>query len=75
MKISKKDFINLLIELFEVPSAPEDSLDLSQYIKDSIDVGELLSVLKIRYQIDIDPNDIQAVTKLGDVWDIVKAKS
>jgi acyl carrier protein len=74
MKITKNDFLELLKELFDIPTNSEDSLDLIDYIKDSIDVGELLSILKIRYNIDIEPNELRSKTKLGDVWLLIQSK-
>ncbi len=73
MSITKNEFIALLRELFELPDSSDGNLDLSDYIKDSIDVGELLSALKIRYQIVLDPNDFRKIRTIDEVWALVEA--
>ncbi len=73
MSITKNEFIALLGELFELPAASDGNLDLSDYIKDSIDVGELLSALKIRHQIVLEPNDFRKVRTIDEVWVLIEA--
>ena len=75
MSIKKNEFTRLLEELFDVPVGSDGSLDLSDYIKDSIDVGELLSALKIRYQIVLDPNDFRKVRTMDEAWELLEAKA
>lgn len=75
MSITRNEFIGLLEELFEVPADSEGSLDLSDYIKDSIDVGELLSALKIRYKTVLEPNDFRKVRTIDEVWALIEAQT
>ena len=75
MSITKNEFMALLKELFEVPSSSEGSLDLSDYIKDSIDVGELLSALKIRHQTVLELNDFRKVRTVDEVWTLIEAQA
>jgi acyl carrier protein len=72
MNITKKEFIALLEELFEVPASSAGGTDLSDYIKDSIDVGELLSALKIRHQIVLEPNAFRKVRTIDEVWALIE---
>ncbi len=64
----------MLQELFEIPAGSSDSLNLADYIKDSIDVGELLAALKIRYSVTLEPNDFRKVHLLGEVWELIEGK-
>lgn len=73
MSITKNEFIALLEELFEVPGSSAGGTDLSDYIKDSIDVGELLSALKIRHQIVLAPNDFRKMRTIDEVWVLIEA--
>jgi acyl carrier protein len=74
MSITKNEFIALLEELFEMPTS-STGLDLSDYIKDSIDVGELLSALKMRYQTVLEPNDFRKVRTIDEVWALIEAQA
>ncbi len=74
MSITRNEFIALLEELFEVPASSDGSLELSEYIRDSIDVGELLSALKIRHQIILEPNDFRRVRTIDEVWGLIEAQ-
>ncbi len=74
MDITRDQFGALLEELFEVPQDSPDSLDLADYIKDSIDVGELLSALKLRYATILAPNDFRKVHTIGEVWSLIAAQ-
>lgn len=73
VSITKKELMALLEDLFEVPAGSAGSLYLSDYIKDSIDVGELLAALKIRYQIFLDPTDFRKIISVDDLWALIKA--
>ena len=72
---TRNEFIALLEELFEVPTSSPGNLDLSDYIKDSIDVGELLSALKLRHQIVLNPNDFRQARTLDEVWALVDSQT
>jgi acyl carrier protein len=73
MGITKNVFMALLEELFEVPPGSDGNLDLSDYIKDSIDVGELLSALKIRHQVILEPSYFRKVRTIDEVWALIEA--
>lgn len=75
MSITRSEFIALLEELFEVPASSDGSLDLSDFIKDSIDVGELLSALKIRHETILQPNDFRKVRTIDEVWTLIEAQA
>jgi len=75
MKITKDQFVALLGELFEVPVNSDDTTDLADYIKDSIDVGELLSALKVRYQTTLETTDFHKVHTIGEVWALIEAQA
>lgn len=65
-----EDFIEILSELFEVDkSVLSNEYDLSTLIKDSIDLGELVAVIKKRH--DVSPKDWQMFkteTRLDEVF-------
>jgi acyl carrier protein len=45
--------------------------DLSVYIKDSIDLGEMLAVLKDRFGIILEPSQFTSAYTLGEVLAVV----
>ena len=71
MSLTRDQFTTVLTELLDVPKGSPDTSDLGDYIQDSIDVGELLSVLKERYAVELEPNDFRKVHTLGEVWALI----
>lgn len=65
-----EEFKATLADLFEISVADlHDDYDLSTLIKDSIDLGELVAILKSRY--GVDPKDWESFkvsTKLNEVF-------
>jgi len=65
-----EEFKAILANLFEVNMSDlNDEYDLSVLIKDSIDLGELVAILKSRY--DVSPKNWESFkveTKLKDVF-------
>lgn len=57
-------------ELFVVPTALTGTSDLAAYIKDSIDLGELIAVVKERY--DVAPQDMQLFKTRSTLGDVTK---
>lgn len=67
-KITNEQFIEVIEELFAVSAPLTAESDLAAYVKDSIDLGELIAVVKERY--GIVPQNMQLFkthSKLGDV--------
>lgn len=70
-KISQENLVAALSELFPVQEQLVEMSDLAKYIKDSIDLGELVAVIKERH--GVTPKDMQLFkthTRLGDVLKI-----
>ena len=69
--LSAEQLAEVVRELFLVQGVLDTDSDLSMYVKDSIDLGELIAVVKERY--DLAPRDMQLFklhTALGDVAQI-----
>ena len=69
--LTREGFISILEELFAVEEPLTGDTDLSRYIRDSIDLGELIAVVKERH--GVEPADLQAfktLTALDDVFAI-----
>lgn len=67
-KLTNEQLADVIKELFIVPVPLTAESYLSAYIKDSIDLGEMIAVVKERY--GAVPQDMQlfkTYTKLGDV--------
>jgi acyl carrier protein len=67
-KLTNDQLAQVIKELFIVPVALTAESELSSYVKDSIDLGELIAVVKERYAVV--PQDMQlfkTYSKLGDV--------
>lgn len=64
--LTQDQLISLLTETFEIQDSLNSDTDLSNYIKDSIDLGELLAVLKERYGVVVDPGKFINVYKLSE---------
>ena len=69
-KITSKDLIEVLRYIFETEEDLDESTGLTVYIKDSIDLGELLAVLKNRYAIE--PKNKELFRKYKNLSDILK---
>jgi len=75
-KITETEFAAVFSELFEVNEPLNAQTDLSKYVKDSIDLGELIAVLKERH--GVEPQDMQLFktrTALRDVLAIFNHES
>jgi acyl carrier protein len=69
--MTKDQFIEVLKELFSIQEVLTAESDLSLYIKDSIDLGELVAVLKEEH--GVTPQDLSLFkihSRLEDVWRI-----
>ena len=65
------EFVETLHQLFTIEDTLTVDTDLSLYIRDSIDLGELVAVLKEEY--GVVPRDLElfkTTTRLGDVIEI-----
>ena len=69
-KITSKDLIEVLHYIFEIEEDLDDSTDLTIYIKDSIDLGELLAVIKNKYTIE--PKNKELFRKYKNLGDVLK---
>jgi acyl carrier protein len=73
-KLSQENFIHILRNVFQISEEIilSADTDLSEYIQDSIDLGELLAVLKQEYNITpINPEKFSQYSKLSDVLDVI----
>lgn len=67
-KLTNEQLAEAIKELFVVQAPLTAESDLSQYIKDSIDLGELIAVIKERYgAIPQNMQSFKTCTKLEDV--------
>ncbi len=69
-KITQSDLINILNFIFDIQEDLNESSDLSLYIKDSIDLGELLAVIKNKYTIE--PKNKELFRKYKNLGDVLK---
>ncbi len=69
-KITQSDLINILNFIFDIQEELNESSDLSLYIKDSIDLGELLAVIKNKYTIE--PKNKELFRKYKNLGDVLK---
>jgi acyl carrier protein len=70
-KITESQLVDVVSELFLVDETLSAASDLSKYVKDSIDLGELIAVIKERH--GVVPRDTRLFktnSKLGDVLKI-----
>ncbi len=69
-EFSIDDFKIVLGEIFSIEiDKLTDGTDLSQHIKDSIDLGEVVAVLKSRYSVEPkDWNAFKTATSVRDVF-------
>ena len=72
--MNRTEILLLLNELFDVPVDTEKDLDLRDFIKDSIDVGEFVAELRQRYGLNVEVSDFKAVVHLQQVVDLLKSK-
>ena len=72
--MNRTEIILLLNELFDVPVDTEKDLDLRDFIKDSIDVGEFVAELRQRYGLNVEVSDFKGVVHLQQVVDLLKSK-
>lgn len=67
-QISESELADVMKELFEVQAELSTEADLLVYIKDSIDLGELLAVVHERYQVvPTHPELLKTHSRMGDV--------
>ena len=67
------DFKKVLCEIFDVEDELDNDTNLELYIKDSIDLGELIAILKERH--DVSPRDLDKFnenTRLIEVFNNFK---
>jgi len=67
-KITQDEFVRVFESLFSIENPLTSETDLSLYIRDSIDLGELIAVLKETY--GVTPQDVSLFktnTQLADV--------
>ena len=72
--MNRTEILLLLNELFDVPVDTEKDLDLRDFIKDSIDVGEFVAELRQRYGLNVEVSDFKGVVHLQQVVDLLKSK-
>ncbi len=65
--MNESDLLYTLRELFDVPPDIKPATDLREYIKDSIDVGELVATLNESYQLDLKLIDFKEVYTYADL--------
>jgi len=70
--LNNEEFIKVLRDIFSIDLNTDLSkdTDLSQYITDSIDLGELLAVIKQKY--NIEPQRPELFSKYSKLDDVVK---
>ncbi len=73
--MKNEELSKVLQQLFDVPLDVSESADLRQYIQDSIDVGELVAVLRHDYQIVIELKDFKAIYTLADLRAFILGKA
>lgn len=69
-KITQTDLVKVLEYIFDIQENLNDSSDLSLYIKDSIDLGELLAVIKNKH--GVEPKNRELFRKYKTLGDILK---
>lgn len=72
-EVTEAELASLLRELFEIDSQLSGDTDLTTYINDSIDLGELLAALYERYNIRINPNSFRNVFTLDQALAVINA--
>lgn len=72
--MNRLEIIYLLNELFGIPKEIEGDLDLRDFIKDSIDVGEFVAEIRQRHHLDIEVSDFKGITHLEQVVNLLKSK-
>lgn len=68
--VSEKEIIEILMYIFDIQEELNANSDLSLYIKDSIDLGEFLAVLKNKH--NIEPSHMELFRKYTLFGDVVK---
>ncbi len=69
-KMTQDNLVEILNYIFEIQEDLNESSDLSIYIKDSIDLGELLAVVKNKYTIE--PKNKELFRKYKTLGDVLK---
>lgn len=71
-KITQEDLIAALRYTFEIKEDLYCDTDLSLYIRDSIDLGELLAVIKNKHQVEPKNKALfMRYKKIGDVLKVI----
>lgn len=70
--LTEKEIIEVLVYVFDIQEELNSSSDLSLYIKDSIDLGEFLAVIKNKHGLDVEHKELfRKYTALSDVLKII----
>lgn len=60
--------IETIRETFALGPAPlTEATPLADFMRDSIDVVELVAVLSTEYGVEVDPQELEGITTIGDV--------
>ena len=69
-KRTERELASAIKLLFSVSEEVESDMDLSQYIKDSIDLGELIAVIKEQYGVSV--SNLQLFKTYSRFSDVLK---
>ena len=72
-QITEEQFVDILHDTFEMSEKLHSDSELTFYIKDSIDLGELLAALYERYAIRINPNMFRNVYTVGQALLVINS--
>ena len=70
--MEKKELLTLLNDMFDVPLDSDDETDLTQYIQDSIDVGELIAELKHQHPTTLKLADFKNIKTLNQLLKLIQ---
>lgn len=69
-KMTQDNLVEILNYIFDIQENLNESSDLSVYIKDSIDLGELLAVVKNKHTLE--PKNKELFRKYKTLGDVLK---
>jgi len=73
--MNRIEILALLHQLFDVPTEIEGDLDLREFIKDSIDVGEFVAEARQQHNLEIEISDFKGITHLQQLVALLKSKN
>ena len=71
--LTEEELVSLIREVFETKDHLRLDSDLTHYISDSIDLGEMLAALYEKYQVRLNPTLFKKVYTLADALSVINS--